>query len=110
MSNSKKKIALLSNITVNLLISKLRRKYDFYQPEGYDTWVQEVVNPAAGLYSFGVDAVVVLLDGTEARSWKGVAEGTERIGLWKQAIGTLVSNITTIPVFVSTIEIGRAHV
>ncbi len=110
MSNSKKKIALLSNITVNLLISKLRRKYDFYQPEGYDTWVQEVVNPAAGLYSFGVDAVVVLLDGTEARSWKGVAEGTERIGLWKQAIGTLVSNITTIPVFVSTIDIRENRI
>lgn len=110
MPDSKKKVALLSNITADLLISKLRRKYDFYQPEGFDTWVQAVINPSAGLYSFGADAVVVLLDGTEARSWKSVDEGTERVGLWKQAISTLVSNITTIPIFVSTIDIRENRI
>lgn len=110
MSDSKKRIALLSNVTVDLIISKLCRKYDFYQPEGYDTWVQEVINPAAGLYSFDADAVVILLDGTEARSWKGVEEGARRIGLWKQAVSTLVSNITAIPVFVSTIDIRENRI
>ena len=97
MPDSKKKVALLSNITADLLISKLHRKYDFYQPEGYDTWVQEVINPSAGLYNFGADAVVVLLDGTEVRNWKSMEEGSGRLGLWKQAISTLVFNITTSP-------------
>ncbi len=110
MSDSKKKVALLSNITVDLIVSKLRRKYDFYQPKGYDTWVQEVINPTAGLYGLEADAVVVLLDGTEARSWKSVEEGTERIGLWKQALSSLVSNITTIPVFISTIDIRENRI
>lgn len=110
MSDSKKKIALLSNVTVDLIIGKLRRKYDFYQPEGYDTWVPEVINPAAGLYSFDADAVVVLLDGTEARSWKSAEEGTERIDLWKRAISTLVISIKTIPVFVSTIAIRENRI
>ncbi len=110
MPDSKKKIVLLSNITVGLLISKLCRKYDFYQPEGYDTWVQEVINPSAGLYSFGADAVVVLLDGTEARNWKSVEEGSGRLGLWKQAVSTLVFNITTLPIFVSTIDIRENRI
>lgn len=110
MPDSKKKIALLSNITTDLLIGKLCRKYDFYQPEGYDTWVQEVIDPSAGLYSYGADAVVVLLDGTEGRSWKNAEEGTEKLDLWKQAISTLVSNTTTIPIFVSTIDIRENRI
>lgn len=104
MPDLKKKVALLSNITADLLIGKLGRKYDFYQPEGYDTWVQEVINPSAGLYSMDANAVVVLMDGTEARNWKSVGEGIERFNLWKQAISILVSNITTPPIFISTID------
>ncbi len=104
MPDLKKKVALLSNITADLLIGKLGRKYDFYQPEGYDTWVQEVINPSSGLYSMDANAVVVLMDGTEARNWKSVGEGIERFNLWKQAISILVSNITTPPIFISTID------
>ena len=101
---AKKRVALLSNVTVDLIAGKLRRKYDFYIPEGFDTWVQETINPTAGLYSEKFDAVIVLLDGTEARSWKTMDEGTERVGLWKQALTALVSSISTIPIFVSTID------
>lgn len=110
MSDSKKKIALLSNITVDLVVGKLRRKYSFYQPEGFDTWVQEVINPMAGLYKENLDAVVVLLDGTEAREWKNAEEGFERIKMYKQALNTLAANITTVPVFISTIDIRENRI
>ena len=100
----KKKIALLSNVTAELIAGKLRRKYDFYLPEGFDTWVQEVINPASGIYSEKLDAVIVLLDGTEARNWKNAEEGQERISLWKQALVGLVNNITALPIFVSTVD------
>lgn len=110
MTDSKKRVALLSNVTVDLIAGKLRKKYDFYLPEGFDTWVQESINPAAGLYSEKLDAVIVLLDGTEARSWKSTDEGVERLSLWKQAINALVANITTIPVFVSTIGIRENRI
>lgn len=110
MADSKKKVALLSNVTVDLVIGKLRRKYDFYLPEGFDTWVQEAINPMAGLYAANLDAVVVLLDGTEARSWKNAEEGEERLTLWKQALAALVTNIMAIPVFVSTIDIRENRI
>ena len=48
MADTRKKIALLSNITVDLIVGKLHRKYDFYLPAGFDTWVQEAVNPQSG--------------------------------------------------------------
>lgn len=104
MADTKKKVAILSNITVALIAGKLRRKYNFYVPEGYDTWVQEAINPAAGLYREKPEAVVVLLDGTEARGWKSEEEGIERVTLWKQALAALVQNITAVPIFVSTID------
>ena len=105
MTDSKKKVALLSNVTVDLIVVKLRKRYELYLPAGFDTWVQEALNPASGLYGENVDAVVVLLDGTEARAWKSVDEGTERITLWKQALTSLVYNISAIPIFVSTVDI-----
>ena len=106
----KKKIALLSNVTVDLIIAKLRRKYEFYIPEGFDTWVQEVINPASGLYRESFEAVVVLLDGTEARGWKSIEEGQERVTLWKQALSALVGNISTVPVFVTTIDVRENRI
>lgn len=101
----KKKIALLSNITVDLIAAKLRGQYDFYLPEGFDTWVQEAINPASGLYVNEMDAVVVLIDGTEARSWKNRDEAVERLSLWKQAVAAVAHHIATVPVFVSTVDI-----
>lgn len=106
----KKRVALLSNVTVDLIAGKLRRKYDFYIPQGFDTWVQETINPASGLYSEKHDAVIVLIDGTEARSWKSEDEGADRITLWKQALAALTSSISTVPIFVSTIDIRENRI
>lgn len=110
MPSSNKKVALLSNITVGLIASKLHKKYEFYLPEGFDTWVQEVINPDAGLYSMDIDAVIVLLDGTEARAWKNIEKGMERITLWKQAVAALIGRMTDIPIFISTIDVRENRI
>ena len=106
----KRKIMLLSNITVDLLIGKLSKQYDFYKPNGFDTWVQTVINSDSELYSCQADAIFVLLDGTEARSWRTIAEAKERVALWKQTLGILCNKITSIPIFVSTIDIRENRI
>ena len=106
----KKTVALLSNVTVDLVAGRLRKKYDFYIPEGFDTWVQEVMNPESGLYNASADAIVVLIDGTEARSWKSIDIGTDRISLWKQAVSLLCDKIDNVPIFVTTIDIRENRV
>lgn len=107
---SKKKIAILSNVTVDLVKQKLKREYEVYTPEGFDTWVQEVINPESGLYAGVQDAVVVLLDGTEARGWKSVEEAEEKLLLWKQAVLALVSKEKSIPLFISTVDIRENRI
>ncbi len=110
MADSKKKIALLSNITVDLIAAKLRRKYDFYLPEGFDTWVQEVINPASGLYNENIDSIIVLLDGTEVRSWKSIEDGESRLDLWENALDVLVKSFKSVPIFISTIDIRENRI
>ncbi len=110
MAETKKKVALLSNVTVDLIAAKLRQKYEFYLPEGFDTWVQEAINPSSGLYSSEPDAVVVLLDGTEARSWKGREDAVERIELWEQALSALIGRNSASPLFLTTIEIRENRI
>ena len=110
MSDTRKKVALLANITPDLIAGKLRGKYDFYLPQGFDTWVQEVLDPGSGLWQARVDAAVLLLDGTEARSWKSPAEGTEKLSLWKQALGALADRMENVPVFVSTLDIRENRI
>ena len=108
--SDKKKIALLSNITVDLIVAKLSRKYNVYIPEGFDTWVQEIITPSSRLYCNSFESIVVLLDGTESRSWCNSEEGFERINLWKQAVTTLVNNKKNVPIFVSTIDIRENRI
>lgn len=110
MADTKRKIALLSNVTVDLVIGKLRSKYDFYQPDGYDAWIQDVINPNSKLYGTDIDAYVVLLDGTEARNWKDEKEGLERIALWKEAVSILADKVIIEPVFISTIDIRENRI
>lgn len=106
----KKRIVLLSNITVDLIIKKLSYKYEFFCPEGYDTWVQEVINPNSTLYKWNTDAIIILLDGMESRRWGSTEEGKERVEIWKQAVAVLVSKINTIPIFISTIDIQENQI
>lgn len=110
MTDTRRKIALLSNITVGLIVGKLCRKYELYVPEGFDTWIQEAVNPASVLYSGCYDAVVILLDGMEARSWKDRTEAEERLTMWKQAVSAIAGKIMDIPVFVTTIDLRENRI
>ncbi len=104
MLTSKKKVAILSNITVDLLAKKLSAKYELYYSEGYDTWIQEVINPSSSFYEKRFDSILVMLDGTEARGWKSISDGKERIALWRQTIIFLADRIRDIPIVISTID------
>ena len=106
----KRKIALLSNITVDLIANKLSAEYDVYFPEGYDTWIQEVLNTSFGLYSHNPDAIIILLDGTESISWKELEEAKERLDTWKQAVLALAENVSDIPIFITTIDIRENRI
>lgn len=103
------KIAILSNVMVGLLGQKLKRCCEVYLPEGYNTWVQEVLNPGSGLYRYAPEAVTVLLDTTEFRN-QNRENILETITLWKQTVSELAVHFQTAPLFVSTIDIRGSRI
>ena len=59
------KLAVLSNINMNILTKKLSRIFDVYQPEGYGNFLEEMLNPASGLNRFSPEIVFIILDGKD---------------------------------------------
>ena len=58
------KIALLGNVTLDFLAQDFRRAgHEAYVPSGFDTWRQEVLDPASGLHAFAPDAALLVMDG-----------------------------------------------
>lgn len=105
-----KKIALLSNVTVDLIAARLRKKYDIHIPEGYNAWVQEALNPDSGIYKGRYDAVILLLDATESRLWGDKDEVEEHISQWEQAVRVLTENIPAVPLFLPTLDMRMCRI
>lgn len=97
-----RKIALLSNITADIVAEKLRKKFDVYIPEGFDLWISDVLNPSSRIYEPDMDAVFVLLDGTWVSSQPD-NEVEQKIHLWESAVEKL-AGATNAFLFVSTID------
>jgi FkbH-like protein len=57
------RIALLSNINLDSLKFKLRKEYDLFIPDGYNTWRQELLNDASGFYLFQPQFCFIIIDG-----------------------------------------------
>lgn len=98
------RLALLSNVTVDLLAGMVKKTNEVYLPAGFDTWQQEMIAPASGLYEYRPEAVVVLLH-AGAYEWSTREAGCQVIDGWCKAFGAMLSNFPGIPVFVSSIDI-----
>lgn len=104
-NQTKNRIAVLSNVTIDFVISKLKNDFDIYIPDGFNTWQQEVYNVDSGLYHFSPDAVFIILYADPYdEDWK-TEKGKEHMQDWLSAIKSLRDAITGIPVFVSSLDI-----
>ena len=69
-------LSLLSNINIASLAARLGASKDvtetIYTPAGYNTWVQELANPASELNALKEGIVFLLLDGTELLGDEGM--------------------------------------
>ena len=100
------KLALLSNVTIDLLAGMLKKNVDVYLSAGFDTWQQEMIMPTSSLYDYAPDAVALLLYADAYENvWDSMDSGCQVIDEWMQAIQTLATKLPSIPVFVSSIDI-----
>lgn len=101
MSNNMKKIAILSNITVNMIADKLKGKAEVYIPAGFDTWQQEIFHPESELNKCCFDAIfVILYCNPYNNEWMVPEMGELALNTWHRALCSLAENSRT-PIFVS---------
>lgn len=98
------RLALLSNVTVDLLAGMVKKTNDVYLSAGFDTWQQEIIMPAPGLYEYKPEAVVVLLHAS-AYEWKEKKTGFRLIDGWCEAFKALTDNLPGVPVFISSLDV-----
>ena len=103
------RVALLSNVTVDLLAGMLKKSADVYLSAGFDTWQQEMIMPSSGLYEFKPEAVVMLFH-AGAYEWSDLESGVHMVDEWCGAFSALTSNLPGVPVFISSLDISiKAH-
>ena len=103
------RVALLSNVTVDLLAGMLKKTADLYLSAGFDTWQQEMIMPTSGMYDFKPEAVVVLLH-AGSYDWTDLESGLQMMDEWCGAFSALTSNLPGVPVFISSLDISiKAH-
>lgn len=59
------KLAILSNINLDILIKKLNDKFNVYNGKGYAEWIQEITTWDSSLYNFKPNSIFIILDGEE---------------------------------------------
>ena len=102
------RIAILSNVTMELVAEKLKRNFEVYIPEGFNTWQQEIFYKESGLYNFLPDIVFVILYANPyEKVWMELEEGREHMKSWLDALKSLCSQIAETPVFVSSLDIRQ---
>ena len=102
------RLALLSNVTVDLLAGMLKNNMEVYLPAGYDTWQQELMVPASGLYKYNPESVVVLLYANAyADVWNDMEKGCRMIDEWHGVLKTFMTNLPGVPVYVSSIDVSN---
>jgi len=104
-----KKIALLSNVTVGMLVAKLKKKYNVYVPNGYDVWINEIIDNTSNLYNDNYDIIIVLIDGMISKQWN-LKQAYEFLELWSNSINQLANKVENIPIFISTIIVQESQI
>lgn len=101
------RLALLSNVTIDLLAGMVRKTHEVYLSAGFDTWQQEMILPTSTLYENKPEAVIVLL---HAGAYEWEESGYQLIDDWCRAFKALTDNLPGVPVFVSSIDVSiHAH-
>lgn len=98
----------MSNITVDMLAARLKKEYEVYIPAGFDCWGQEIFDDRSPVFT--CDAIILLLDGVEARQWQNREEAFERLHLWLGLLKKLCEKEKNIPIFISTVDVRENRI
>ena len=85
------RIALLSNVTVEVLAGMLKGEHAVWTPPGFGAWIETALNPPPDLVEFAPDAILLLVDAQFARD-----DAAERIDDVKGALAAAFPDATLV--------------
>ena len=81
------KLAVLSNVNMNMVIRMLQKQAEVYEAEGYGNELGLLLNPASSYHAFGADITFLILDLAELLEHDFDPQAAkERIGSWFQTL------------------------
>lgn len=105
------KVSVLSNINVNSIVSIISKKFEVYTPDGYNIWIQELINVDSNLNKFSPEILFIIIDGTELIS--NLYEENEiksEIDVYFDYIRGFISLNSSTKCFVSNIDIINSYI
>ena len=60
------RIAILSNVTVEVLAGMLKKEHSVWLPPGFGAWIETALNPSQDMVAFDPEAIFLLLDSSHA--------------------------------------------
>jgi FkbH-like protein len=73
------KVAILSNVTAQVLADMLSGEFDVWTSVSFDTWFQDSLSPPEELKAFAPDRILLLVDGRHCASGASVARAAEAL-------------------------------
>lgn len=99
------KLALLSNVNVDLIIRNLKNSYDVYNSYGYGTWLQEFLDINSGLYNYNPELIFLLIDAKEYfRGKENFQECLDEIKKIEDILKVILMQNTDKLLFISNID------
>ena len=102
------KIALISNVTMDMLASGLRKSHEIVLPDGFGNWIQPCLDQESNLYRENPEVAFVLLDGGALFPFDASDTACDEIlGFTMEALKTLTEKRSDMTVFVGTVDVPQ---
>jgi len=102
------RLALLSNVTVDLLAGTLKKSVDVFVPAGFDTWQQELMMDSSALYAYQPEAMVLLFHANAfSEIWQSREQGKSLIDGWLSAVQFAAQRMPGVPLFISSLDVSN---
>lgn len=99
------KIAILSNVNLDLLIQMQQKKNEVFEPQGYGQWVYYALNEDVKLSQFSPKCIFILIDGFALlESYRSKDEGFAEIDRTFVQINALCMRYSNIEILISSID------
>lgn len=100
------RVAVLSNVNLDIVLQHMRDEAEVYAPDGYGQWIQETYQPSRSLLEFDPQALVVLLHGPDLLDEAADQESAaQTLADCAGHVARLATHFRGVPILVSNLDL-----